>query len=44
MLSHAQRVRFNPKNGEKYFHINGERVNAMRHVWCTAEGKCFAIV
>jgi hypothetical protein len=44
MPEHAKRVRFNPKNGEKHFHINGERVDAMHHVWCTANGECFAIV
>jgi hypothetical protein len=44
MPEHAQRVRFNPKHGEKFFSINGERVDAMHHVWCTANGECFAIV
>ena len=44
MPEHAKRVRSNPKTGEKYFHINGERVDAMMHVWCTANGECFAIV
>ena len=38
----AVRVRFNPRNGDRFFHANGERVDAMRTVYLLSTGECFA--
>ena len=42
--SNAKRVRFNPKAGDEFFHVDGERVDFLREVFCTSDGECFAIV
>ena len=39
----AQRVNFNPKNGDRFFHINGKRVDRLSRVWCLPNGQCYAI-
>ena len=40
---HAKRVRFNPKRGDKYFMMDGERVDFLAQAWMTASGECYAI-
>ena len=42
--ANAIRVRFNPKNGDRFFHVDGQRVDAMRQVWCAANGECWAVI
>ena len=39
----AQRVRFNPKAGDTYFHIDGVRVDSLSQVWCLENGECWAV-
>ena len=39
----AKRINFNPKSGDKYFHILGERVDFIKEVWLTKEGECYGI-
>ena len=39
----AERVNFNPKNGDKFFHINGKRVDRLSRVWFLNDGTCYAI-
>ena len=42
---HAVRIRFNPKNGQKFFQTeDGQRVDKMTHVWCTESGECYATI
>ena len=38
----AVRIRFNPKNGDKFFHVDGKRIDSMRQVWCLEDGTCYA--
>ena len=40
----AQRVRFNPRNGDTFFHIDGERVDSLSQVWFDAAGNCFGVL
>ena len=40
--ANAVRVRFNPRNGDRFFHANGERVDAMRTVYLLSTGECYA--
>jgi len=40
----AVRVRFNPRNGDRFFHIDGKRVDYMRRVWLTADGESYATI
>ena len=40
----AVRVRFNPRNGDRFFHANGERVDAMQTVYLLSTGECYAIL
>ena len=40
----AIRIRFNPKNGDKFFHVDGKRVDHMRQVWAMNDGTCWAII
>ena len=42
--ANAVRVRFNPRNGDRFFHANGERVDAMQTVYLLSTGECFAIL
>lgn len=42
--SNAVRVRFNPKNGDKFFHVNGERVESLREVFLNAAGECWGVL
>ena len=42
--ANAVRVRFNPRNGDRFFHANGERVDAMRTVYLLSTGECYAIL
>jgi hypothetical protein len=39
----AKRVHFNPKRGERFFSIDGQRVDSFAQVWLTSTGECFAI-
>ena len=39
----AKRINFNPKSGDKYFHILGEQVDFIKEVWLTKEGECYGI-
>lgn len=41
--ANAKRVHFNPKRGERFFSIDGQRVDSFAQVWLTAAGECFAI-
>ena len=38
-----RRIRFNPKNGDKFFHINGKRVDNLKTVYCLSNGECYGI-
>ena len=40
----AVRIRFNPKNGDKFFHVDGKRIDSMRQVWCLENGECYATI
>ena len=40
----AVRIRFNPKNGDKFFHVDGKRIDSMRQVWCLENGTCYATI
>lgn len=42
--ANAVRIRFNPKSGDKFFHVDGERIDSMRQVWCLANGECYATI
>ena len=42
--SDAVRVRFNPKEGQRCFSVDGVRVDSLHRVWCDDSGQCFAIV
>ena len=41
--AHAKRVRFNPKRGERFFSIDGQRIDFLSKAWLTSDGECFAI-
>ena len=38
-----RRIRFNPKNGDMFFHINGKRVDNLKTVYCLSDGRCYGI-
>jgi hypothetical protein len=38
----AARVRFNPRNGDRFFHVDGRRIDAMKTVYLLSTGECFA--
>ena len=41
----AVRIRFNPKNGQKFFQTeDGAKVDSMTQVWCKENGECWAIL
>ena len=40
----AVRVRFNPRNGDRFFHVDGKRIDAMKTVFLLSTGECFAII
>ena len=40
----AVRIRFNPRNGDRFFHIDGKRIDAMETVYLLSTGECFAIL
>ena len=42
--ANAVRVRFNPRNGDRFFHVDGRRVDAMKTVYLLPTGECFAIL
>ena len=42
--ANAVRVRFNPRNGDRFFHVDGRRVDAMQTVYLLSTGECFAIL
>ena len=44
LRSNAVRVRFNPKNGDKAFHVDGRVVNHLEQVWCLPNGECWAVL
>ena len=37
------RIRFNPKNGDMFFHINGKRIDNLKTVYCLSDGRCYGI-
>ena len=39
----ARRVRFNPKRGDRFFHVDGMRVDALDVVYVLADGTCWTI-
>jgi len=39
----AVRVRFNPKEGDKAFHVEGRVVHHLEQVWCLPNGECWAV-
>lgn len=38
-----RRIRFNPKNGDKFFTIDGKRVDNLKTVYCLSNGECYGI-
>ena len=42
--ANAVRVRFNPRNGDRFFHVDGRRVDAMQTVYLLSTGECFAVL
>ena len=42
--ANAVRVRFNPRNGDRFFHVDGRRIDAMKTVYLLSTGECFAIL
>jgi len=38
-----RRIRFNPKNGDMFFHINGKRIDNLKTVYCLSNGECYGI-
>jgi len=42
--ANALRVRFNPRNGDRFFHVDGRRVDAMQTVYLLSTGECYAIL
>ena len=42
--ANAVRVRFNPRNGDRFFHVDGQRIDAMKTVFLLSTGECFAII
>jgi hypothetical protein len=38
-----RRIRFNPKNGDMFFHINGKRIDNLKTVYCLSDGTCYGI-
>ena len=39
----AVRVRLNPTHGDRYFHVNGERINSARTLYLLSDGTCWAV-
>ena len=44
MPAHAKRVLYNPKRGDKFFHIEGKQVDELSQVWLRADGTCWAVL
>ena len=42
--ANAVRVRFNPRNGDRFFHVDGRRIDAMKTVYLLSTGECFAVL
>ncbi len=42
--SNAVRVRFNPKAGDLFFHVDGNRVDNFQTVYFLPSGECWAIL
>tara|TARA_Y100000356_G_C11126390_1_gene217547 strand:+ start:219 stop:623 length:405 start_codon:yes stop_codon:yes gene_type:complete len=40
---YPRRIRFNPKHGDAWFHIDGKRVDSLRWVCCSPDGECWGI-
>ena len=41
--SEARRIRFNPKRGERFFTIDGIKVDFLRQAWLDADGNAWGI-
>jgi hypothetical protein len=41
--SEFKQIRFNPKNGQRFFAIDGKRVDQLKTVYCLSDGRCFGI-
>ena len=41
--SEFKQIRFNPKNGQRFFTIDGQRVDNLKTVYCLSDGRCFGI-
>ena len=41
--SEFKQIRFNPKNGQRFFAIDGQRVDQLKTVYCLSDGRCFGI-
>jgi len=39
----ARRIRFNPKTGDKWFHIDGIKVDFLSQAWLDADGNAWGI-
>ena len=40
----ARRIRVNPKRGERFFTIDGEKIDFLRQAWLDADGNAWGIV
>lgn len=38
------RLRFNPKNGDKFFHVDGKRFDGASTVWLMSNGEAYASI
>ena len=39
-----KRLRFNPKNGDKFFHVDGKRFDGAETVWLLSNGEAYAFI
>ena len=42
--SEAKRIRFNPKNGDKWFHIDGIKVDFLRKAYLDGNGNAWGVI
>ena len=42
--SEARRIHFNPKRGERFFTIDGEKIDFLSQAWLDADGNAWGIV
>ena len=38
-----KRIRFNPKNGDRFFNIDGRKIDSLLMVVCLSNGECYGI-